>query len=651
MSEKHRFSVKTDRKKGLLGLILAACFFLMFMLEHGSWLRGSVFFAAFAAAGFLKFDFAKKRTAYAAYCIWTALCVAFLALFPYYEIYNERIWGVIRDYTPASTFAISSILILTGMFLVCSLSASWKASVSIVSVLLTLLVVINGYVYRLRGKELLFSDIYALNTALNVAGQYSLAMERHTLFAVAAGVLLLFSGWCLPAAAKPSGLRKKSLLLSVLLMVSFLLSTNNKELIAWNSDGTLMYGYYTNLYISIRDYFVEKPEAYSADSILALEQEYGRDMENPSELPDILVIMNESFVDMRIFRDQLPTNQPVTPFLDALQENMISGYALTSVFGGGTANAEFECLSGFSMEFFPDNSTPYQQYIHDNTFSLSWVLDSAGYNCMATHPYLANGWSRPKVYPAFGFAESTFLEDYPQEDILRYYVSDREMYTYMLQKMDAAGDVPVFLFGITMQNHGSYETPPQDFTRTIQLENSSQPYPQAEEYLSLIHYSDMALEYLITELEQRPRKTVVLFFGDHLPKLEPEFYAELYGGSFDTLDEQMLNYTVPFFVWANYDIPEETVACTSLNYLGRYLLEAAGIDLPPYYQFLKDAEAVIPAINTMGYYSKTAQTFLPTDAARGEEAEWLSRYEILQYNGMFDNNPSDVFFGNYIRED
>lgn len=651
MSERYHISAKPDRRKGKLGLLLAAFFFLIFMLGYSSWLRGSIFFMLFAAAGFFQFDFKETRTAYAAYCIWTLLCVAFLALFPYYEIYNERIWGVIREYTPASTFLISSILILAGIFLFYGFSAKWRLSVSIVYTILSLLVIINGYVYRLRGKELLFSDIYALGTALNVADQYTLAMERHTLLAVAAGVLLLFTGWCLPTVTKPAGHRRKSLILSVILMLSFVLSTRNMELIAWNSNGTLMYGYYANLYISIRDYFVEKPESYSAESIRSLEQEYTRNTDGAAELPDILIIMNESFADMRIFSEDLQTNQPVTPFLDSLKENMISGYALTSVYGGGTANAEFEALSGFSMQFFPDNSTPYQQYIHEKTFSLPWVLDSAGYNCMATHPYLANGWSRPKVYPAFGFSESTFIEDYPQKNIIRYYVSDQEMYEYMLQKMDTAGEAPVFLFGITMQNHGGYETPQEYYTKTIWLENSDQAYPQAEEYLSMLNYSDMALEYLITELENRPKKTVVLFFGDHLPQIEPAFYEELYDGGFDTLDDQLLKYTVPFFVWANYDIPEQTVPCTSLNYLGRYLLEAAGIDLPPYYQFLKEAESVIPAISAMGYYSKSAQAFLPADAAQGAEAEWLSRYEMLQYNAMFDSNPSEVFFGNHIRAD
>lgn len=649
MSDEYRISVCVDRKKGKVGLFLAGAFFLLFLLGYTSWIRGSVFFVLFAAVGFLRLDITGKPGIFAAYGVWTILCIGFLTLFPFYEIYDERIWSVIRAYTPVSAFVVSTVLILAGMFFVYTITANWRISAGIVYAFFSVLVIINGYVYRLRGKELLFSDIYALNTALNVAEQYTLTMERHTLCGVAAGILMLFCGFCLPEIPKTAGRRKKSLLLTVVLALGFGLLTKNMELITWNSNGTLMAGYYTNLYISIRDYFVEEPADYSMERIRDLEQEYNRSGETDSELPDILVIMNESFADMRIFNEELQTNQPITPFLDSLQKNMISGYALTSVYGGGTANAEFECLSGYSMQFFPDNSTPYQQYIHNDSFSLPWVLKTAGYQCMATHPYLANGWSRPKVYPAFGFSESTFLEDYPQENLIRYYVSDQEMYEHMLGKLDMAEEGPVFLFGITMQNHGSYEATDENYEQTIWLENSSGQYPQAELYLSLMNYSDKALEYLITELEKRQEKTLVLFFGDHLPQIEPEFYDEIYGKDFDTLDSQMLKYTVPFFLWANYDIPEQTVACTSLNYLGRYLLETAGIALPPYYQFLKEAEEVIPAISAMGYYSRAAQSFMTTEEAEGEEADWLSRYELLQYNGMFDkNNRSDVFFGNYI---
>lgn len=172
----------------------------------------------------------------------------------------------------------------------------------------------------------------------------------------------------------------------------------------------------------------------------------------------------------------------------------------------------------------------------------------------------------------------------------------------------------------------------------------------AEQYLSLIHESDKAVEQLLTELADYPEDTVVLFFGDHFPQVEGDFYLEAHGGAYETLEEQMLQYSVPFFIWANYDIPEQTVECTSLNYLGRYLLEAAGLELPAYYQFLKELEEAIPAVSAQGYYSRSAGTYLPLKEAQGDEADWLSRYGYLQYNSMFDKNGrSDYFFGQYIQ--
>ena len=103
---------------------------------------------------------------------------------------------------------------------------------------------------------------------------------------------------------------------------------------------------------------------------------------------------------------------------------------------------------------------------------------------------------------------------------------------------------------------------------------------------------------------------------------------------------------VPFFIWANYDIEEKEIPCSSINYLSTYVLDAAGIPLPPYQQFLKDTESLIPAINAYGYYSLEKQGFAALEEASGAEKEAIHAYEILQYNSMFDEeNRSVLFFG------
>ena len=130
-----------------------------------------------------------------------------------------------------------------------------------------------------------------------------------------------------------------------------------------------------------------------------------------------------------------------------------------------------------------------------------------------------------------------------------------------------------------------------------------------------------------------------------MPSIEKELFDEIHGAPFSTLDEQMLQYKVPFLIWANYDIQEQTIDGTSLNYLGRYLLEAAGIELPPYFQFLKEMEESIPVITGNGYMSKEKGSFADIKDAKGIEMQWINNYSILQYNSLFDEkNMSQVFF-------
>ena len=109
-------------------------------------------------------------------------------------------------------------------------------------------------------------------------------------------------------------------------------------------------------------------------------------------------------------------------------------------------------------------------------------------------------------------------------------------------------------------------------------------------------------------------------------------------------------YTVPFFIWTNYDTPEETVEITSLNFLSSMALERAGIELPAYNQFMLDLMEVVPAINARGYYSLEKQKYIHVEDALGKELDWITQYESLQYNGMFDTkNKSEIFFP-YLEE-
>ena len=114
--------------------------------------------------------------------------------------------------------------------------------------------------------------------------------------------------------------------------------------------------------------------------------------------------------------------------------------------------------------------------------------------------------------------------------------------------------------------------------------------------------------------------------------------------------EWMNKYKVPFFVWANYDMEEQVVDCTSLNFLSNYIYEVAGMDLPVFNQFTKDVQEIIPAMNSLGYYSKEKDQYVSYDEAVGEEADIIEDYMMLQYNRVFDEDgKSELFFGRESR--
>ena len=359
----------------------------------------------------------------------------------------------------------------------------------------------------------------------------------------------------------------------------------------------------------------------------------------------IIVVMSESYADLSVVGN-FSTNIDLTPFYDSLEENTIKGHALSSVFGAKTPNSEWEFLTGNSMAFLPSGSVVYQQYITDTPTSLVSNLKNIGYTCVAMHPYYDTGWSRNIVYPNMGFDETHFIDDFDQTKILRDYITDQELYEKIVDRYESKkSNEDLFIMSISMQNHGGYTEKYDNFDEKARMLGIN--YPDVNQYLSLIHESDSALEYLISYFEKVDDPVEIVFFGDHQPSLSSSFYPYLNGKGLGglTLSELENLYTVPFFIWTNYDSDKESVELTSLNYLSTLALERAGIALPAYNQFLADMMEEIPAVNSRGFYSKSQGKFLHVEDAAGEDAKWLKNYEILQYNNMFDKrNKSELFF-------
>lgn len=509
---------------------------------------------------------------------------------------------------------------------------------------------INYFVYLFRGNEFIFSDLKSIQTGLSVAGNYEFVLDAR------AGYVILLSTLYIAFIRKLHVSFKKRIPISIVCISLAILCcvyigkhTQGVVTETWEQKGSYRNGYILNFVLSIRDCFIAEPDGYSKEAVKELEDQYSKEADtNTGETekkPTIIVVMSESYADLSVVGN-FSTNIDLTPFYDSLEKNTIKGHALSSVFGAKTPNSEWEFLTGNSMAFLPSGSVVYQQYITNTPTSLVSNLKNIGYTCVAMHPYYDTGWSRNIVYPNMGFDETHFIDDFDQTKILRDYITDQELYEKIVDRYESKkSNEDLFIMSISMQNHGGYTEKYDNFDEKARMLGIN--YPDVNQYLSLIHESDSALEYLISYFEKVDDPVEIVFFGDHQPSLSSSFYPYLNGKGLSglTLSELENLYTVPFFIWTNYDSGKESVELTSLNYLSTLALERAGIALPAYNQFLADMMEEIPAVNSRGFYSKSQGKFLHVEDAAGEDAKWLKNYEILQYNNMFDKrNKSELIF-------
>ena len=381
---------------------------------------------------------------------------------------------------------------------------------------------------------------------------------------------------------------------------------------------------------------VEKPSGYNekdAREALASYETAG----TPANTPNIIVVMNEAFSDPAVL-EGFTTNEDYMPFVHSLlrgAEDTVSGLLNVSVKGGNTANTEFEYLTGNSMAFLPYGSIPYQQYIKNETPSMASWLSGFGYRTVAMHPYRAAGWDRNKVYPLMGFDEMYFQEFYKDSGVIRKYVSDEADYEKIIQiyEQKEPGE-PLFLFNVTMQNHSSYNdwADYDNFSPDITVDGSDSEVLSA--YLSLMKLSDQATERLIDYFAKEEEDTVIVFFGDHQPTdsvVNPVLKLNGTSSSSLSTEEEALRYQVPFFIWANYDIEEESGLNISANYLASRTLDAAGLPKPGYFSFLSELEKQAPVISA-NHVSLSDGTFSSAD----DQDKLLREYKTFQYHQLFD---------------
>ena len=399
--------------------------------------------------------------------------------------------------------------------------------------------------------------------------------------------------------------------------------------------------------INIAAFAIQKPEGYSLEELEAELDKYS-DIPPSADFnsPDIIIVLSESFFDPRLLPDTLISPNPLENF-DGLisRENARSGKLAVPTFGGGTIRTEFELLTGLSVDALPSGAIPYNIIRHEMNSYVSYYKN-LGYDAIAMHPYLERFYSRNKTLPLIGFDAYYGIESlsqiYEVDQLIREshdYVSDETFVEYLKYFLNEA-DKPLFLFGITMENHQPYryKFDYREFTVSAYNEKlNERDQHNLEQYVQGIHYADKALGQLVEFIDNRERPTVLVYFGDHLPSISTgeDYSAFRDSGYFEGVsyshESRKKLFTTPYVIYTNYDLnTDKKKEESKYEYIGTYDLlnvmsSMIGSGKTKYMGYLDALREILPYYN-----SRMAMRGMVTD----EKREMLKIQYFATYREM-----------------
>lgn len=518
----------------------------------------------------------------------------------------------------------------------------------------------NYFVQLFRGTPLMVADLFSVGTAKEVASHYVYTLDSDSVYALVITIAFICMMLSLKSYKGLSVKKRICLLIAFLLPYSVFqtkllhsrfLHDHKIRLVPFSpqtdyaSNGSLL-----SFLISYTYYMVEKPAGYSPEKVAEIAARYESDAadEKSDKKPNIIVVMNETFSDLEV-NGKIETSEDYMPFIRNLKEDTIRGNLDVSVFGGNTANTEFEFLTGCSMAFLPFRSVPYISYLKEEMPTMTTTMKEQGYaGNVGFHPGTSTAWSRDKVYEYFGFDQIYFTKDLKDPEYLRGLVTDGCDYDFLLSRYEETRketDAPFWAFNVTIQNHGGYNPDARGSIETpITITDPNLKDPEAEQYINLVKKSDDAFKELLDYFKNVEEPTIIVMFGDHQPQLPSEFFEKLIGkpSISYSLEEVFRKHTVPYLIWANFDIPEETEDM-SANYLGTYVAQLFGENLSGYQKYLCDLREKLPVITANGYLGNDG--VLHSLEEQSDYSDLIRDYQYIQYNNIFDKgNRIESFY-------
>lgn len=440
--------------------------------------------------------------------------------------------------------------------------------------------VVNGIVLSNRVTPFTAVDFTMIKSGLELAKTY-MSMWQLVLIFIGFAALIVSYIAVFVYVPKLKGKVKYKRALITIFSVAIILSVYTKTCLSSNllsgyfgniADAYLEYGFpysFTNTLINTG---IDKPSDYSEEKVAAVFDNIdplASTTADQVDKPNIIFLQLESFFDATYVKHLTLSEDPI-PNFRSLKENYTSGFLSVPSVGAGTANTEFEVMSGMNLEFFGPGEYPYKTILKETTSeSTAYDLKQLGYNTTAMHNYQGNFYGRSNIFKNLGFDTYVPMEymNIPETTELGW-PKDFVLTQEILDVLNSS-EGQDYLYTISVQGHGDYPEYQLLEDAPIKVEGavSEAEKNSFEYYLKQIHEMDMFIKELTDTLSKYDEKVVLVMYGDHLPSLGIE-------------DEDLVNgdvFQTEYIVWSNFPMEKQHTNMEAYQ-LSAYVLGRLGMN-------------------------------------------------------------------------
>lgn len=508
------------------------------------------------------------------------------------------------------------------LFLFCLVSFAWLA-----------LGIVNGVILLKRMTPFTVYDLAVLEDGLSIVPTYMSTGEIVFLIVAVLAIIAFFVLLFIKGPKKKTKIKYKRNITAFILIAAVTLGIwtgGTRFGIVDTFFGNLAKGYAENgvtygFVATWLDTGIDKPKGYCEDEILGIFK--NGELENldkvmaedsQKDTPNIIFLQLESFIDPELFSN-IECSEIAVPYFRSLLEDYSSGYFTVPSVGAGTANIEFEVMTGISAKFFGPGEYPYKAVLSKKTMeAVPYNMKQMGFSTHAIHNHRGVFYNRNVVFPNIGFDDFTSVEYMNDvEKTPKNWERDGVLIKYIMDCLTTT-DTKDYIYTISVEGHGKYPTEQVIENPEIKVTKapSEEKKNQYEYYINMVHNMDSFIKDLTDTLSAFDEPVVLVLYGDHLPAL-------------DMTEDEMTTkdlYKTQYVIWSNYGLPKQDKDVYAYQ-MSAYLFDRLGIHggtIPTFHQNYSDSKNYKKNLEALGYdmlygkqYVYKGKKYEPTDMRMG----------------------------------